>query len=411
MPDFRLVRQPVFGSTGSLMGYDIRFTDANSGGGLARSLLTGSFDVIRKRLPAFVTVTRDHLFREVLLATSPAATILVIPRDLALDTTMTEAVINYHAAGGSLALDDIRTEPNATEALLPLARWVRIDSRTGNADVLTSICTRIGISVGGATVRPQLIASHVETPGHYDAALKSGFNAFQGVFFSRPEPLPATDMPSGTVAAIRLLGMARSENIHDRELEEVIATDPVLTYQLLRLVNSAALGGRGVNSIGQAIRLIGRNAFLRWIAVAVAAQRKGTTDLDKELVRHAIERGRLLEQLGGAGRDGGTLFLVGLFSLLDAVFRMPLTEILERVSLSSEVCNALLTRSGPYAVALDFAESHELGLFENTTGIALDMGVDPSRINDFYTNAIMWAAEALDTASDHRRAGDIRRAS
>jgi EAL and modified HD-GYP domain-containing signal transduction protein len=241
--------------------------------------------------------------------------------------------------------------------------------------------------------------------------MERGFDGFQGAFFSRPEPLPAADMPQGTVAAMRLMGLARDQHVSDHQLEEVIATDPVLTFQLLRLVNSAALGGRGVASIGQALRLIGRNAFLRWLAVAVAAARKSKNGVDQELVRQAVERGRLCEQLAGGGRDSGTLFLVGLFSLLDAVFRMPLPEILERVVLSAEANEALIDRTGPYADAINFAESYELGLIENATEIAKEMGADPAKLGEFYTNAITWTADALGAALESQGAAPARKAS
>ena len=248
----------------------------------------------------------------------------------------------------------------------------------------------------------------MEELDQYEATLERGFDGFQGTFFSRPEPLPAADMPQSTVAAMRLMGLARDQKISDRQLEDVIATDPVLTFQLLRLVNSAALGGRGVASIGQALRLIGRSAFLRWLAVAVAAARKSTNGVDQELVRQAVERGRLCEQLVGSGRDAGTLFLVGLFSLLDAVFRMPIHEILERVVLSTEANEALLDRTGPYADAINFAESYELGLFENASEIAKEMGVDPSKVGEFYTNAITWTAEALGAVLESQGAASAR---
>jgi EAL and modified HD-GYP domain-containing signal transduction protein len=207
------------------------------------------------------------------------------------------------------------------------------------------------------------------------------------------------------------MGLARDPNVSDQQLTDVIAIDPVLTFQLLRLVNSAALGGRGVASIGQALRLIGRGAFLRWLAVAVAAARKSKNGIDLELVRQAVERGRLCEQLVGTGRDAGTLFLVGLFSLLDVVFRMPLAEILERVVLSTEANDALLERTGPYADAITFAESYELGLFENAAGIAREMGVDPAKAGEFYTNAITWTAEALGAVLDSQAAMPVKKAS
>ena len=171
-------------------------------------------------------------------------------------------------------------------------------------------------------------------------------------------------------------------------------------FQLLRLVNSAAVGMRGVSSIGQALRVIGRNSFLRWLAIAVAASRKSTTGVDAELVRQAVERGRLMEQLAGGSREPGTLFLIGLFSLLDAVFRMPLSDIVAKVALSDEATEALLEREGVYADALSFAESYEMGLFEYATELATGMGIDPDKVGEFYTSAIAWTGEALGSVLD-----------
>ena len=128
-----------------------------------------------------------------------------------------------------------------------------------------------------------------------------------------------------------------------------------------------------------------------------AASRKSTNGVDQELVRQAVERGRLLEQLSGSAREPGTLFLVGLFSLLDAVFRMTLPEILERVALSDDANSALLDRTGPYADALTFAESYELGMFESAAEIAKEMRIDPLRMGEMYTNSLSWTNEALGT--------------
>jgi len=391
MSDFALVRQPVFGGTGSLIGYDIRFNDADGAGSFAQSFLSGTFDLVRNRLPAFVSTTREQFIADAFLVAEPGSVVVMLPASLAPDDEVNEAIARYVAAGGVLALDEVGITPTPAEAFLPHVSWVRVDSRSGDPATINAVCDRVTRSKGV----PRLIASHVEELDQYEATLERGFDGFQGTFFSRPEPLPAADMPQSTVAAMRLMGLARDQRINDHQLEDVIATDPVLTFQLLRLVNSAALGGRGVASIGQALRLIGRSAFLRWLAVAVAAARKSTNGVDQELVRQAVERGRLCEQLVGSGRDAGTLFLVGLFSLLDAVFRMPLHEILERVVLSTEANDALLDRTGPYADAINFAESYELGLFENASEIAKEMGVDPSKVGEFYTNAITWTAEAL----------------
>jgi EAL and modified HD-GYP domain-containing signal transduction protein len=392
MSDICLVRQPVFGSKGALIGYEIRFgASQNPLEALIQSFLNGTFDVVRGGYPAFVACSPEQMIDNAFDAIDPATAILMLPRTARPEPELFEAIERFLSNGGHIALDELSEVEAPSEALLPYARWVRVDVRSEDPTVIGRVCDRLAERQPGV----KIMAFGIEELSQYELALEMGVDAFQGTFFSSPEPVPATELPQSTVAAMRLMGLARDPNVNDRKLEDVLATDPVLTFQLLRLVNSAAVGMRGVSSLGQALRLIGRNAFQRWLAVAVAASRKSSTGVDQELVRQAVERGRLLEQLGGSAREPGTLFLVGLFSLLDAVFRMTLPEILERVALSDEANSALLDRSGPYADALAFAESYELGMFENATEIAREMGIDPAGLGEFYTNALTWTNEAL----------------
>ena len=394
MSDNCLVRQPVFGASGALMAYEIRYHDSDEGHhALVQSLLSGTFDLVRGRQPAFVACSRAQLVNNTLHMMDPKSAILLLPRTLDDAPEVIEAIIRYRESGGQVALDELSEAEAPSEALLPYAAWARVDVSIDDPTIVGRVCDRVAQRQSGL----KLMAHHIEELSQYEVALQIGVDAFQGTFFSSPEPVPAADLPQSTVSAMRLMGMARDPNVNDRSLEDVLSTDPVLMFQLLRLVNSAAVGMRGVSSIGQALRLIGRNAFQRWLAVAVAASRKSATGVDQELVRQAVERGRLLEQLSGGSRDSGTLFLVGLFSLLDSVFRMTLPEILERVALSEDATAALLDRMGPYADALAFAESYELGMFESAGELAKEMGIDPSTMGELYTNALSWTDEALGT--------------
>ena len=392
MSDFCLVRQPVFGTAGALLGYEIRFRDLDDGQhAFVQSFLSGTFDLIRGNHPAFISCTRAQLLENDFQVVEPASAILLLPRDLEAEPEVIEAIVRYRDAGGSFALDALDSMELPSETLLAYVSWVRLALRGDGAAMVGRLRDRAALLNGDL----KILVHQVETAEQFAMAQQLGAQGFQGTFFSSPEPVAAADLPVGTVSAMRLMGLARDPNVSDRKLEEVIAIDPVLTFQLLRLVNSAAVGMRGVSSIGQALRLIGRNTFQRWLAVAVAASRKSSSGVDQELVRQAVERGRLMEQLGGGARDPGTLFLVGMFSMLDAVFRMSLSEILERVALSDDATSALLDRTGPYADALSFAESYEMGLFENASELARDMGVDPARIGELYTNAVGWTNEAL----------------
>ncbi len=400
MSDHCLVRQPLFGTSGALLGYDIRFRDTEEGqDAFVQSYLSGTFDLVRGKFPAFVSCSREQLIDDAFQLADPTSAILVLPASLVVDDEVRGAVERFREKQGVIALGGLGAEPAPVEALASLAGWLRFDMRLGDLPGLELARARIEALCTGAST-PRLMADHVADRAHYDQALDLAVEAFQGEFFSRPEPLPATEFPQSTVSAMRLMGLARDPKVNDRQLEEVISADPVLMFQLLRLVNSASVGLRGVSSIGQALRMIGRNSFMRWLAVAVAASRKSRNGVDAELVRQAVERGRLMEQLASPSRESGTLFLIGLFSLLDAVFRMPLADIIARVALSDDATAALLDRSGAYADALTFAESYEMGMFEYASELASDMGVDPGKLGDFYTSAISWAGETLGSVAD-----------
>ncbi len=397
MSESCVVRQPVFGVAGSLLGYEVRYNEAltpEEDGNFSSSVLSGTFDIIRDKLPAFVRTSRAMLLDGSLLTAQPGSVVAVIAPDVIADDEVMGAIERFRAAEGSIALDDMSMTPGHSDSLLPVADWIRLNARKYPAETLADISCRVS-SLLGNRPSPRCMATEIGELKHYEASLAGNASAFQGSFFSRPEPLPTAELPASTVAAMRLLGMLRSGDVDDRQLEDVIATDPALTFQLLRLVNSSALGGRGISSIGQALRLIGRSTFLRWLAIAVAVGKGAGTDVDQELVRQALERGRFIEQFANNRRDPGTLFLVGLFSLLDGLFRMPLEEILKRVELSPEATEALLNRSGPYALTLDLVESYEIGLFENATLIGAELDISQARITDAYKDAIIWAAEAL----------------
>jgi c-di-GMP phosphodiesterase len=391
MSDLCVVRQPVFSRDSELIGHEIRFRDTPEGReAFARSFVTGEFDSVRGEHRAFVPCSKGQFLGQIIELADPHTTIPLIPPDVGGEPEVIEAIERFCGAGGQIAIDQLTDVAMPSDALLPYAQWVRIDIR--NEDLAALVMT-----VKRARVRPDivLIADHVYEPRQFKIAERLGFDAFEGSHFSRPEPLPRAELPSSTISALRLLGQARNPNVQDQQLEDAISVDPVLTFQLLRIVNSASVGARGVTSIGHALRLIGRDALLRWLSLAIAASRRGGSDLDEYLVRQAVERARLCEQLAGAGRDGGTLFLVGLFSLMDAVFRVPIEDLLSRVTLAEEAREALLERTGPYADALTFAESYELGLFESASEVASAMGVDPALIGEIYAGALTWADEML----------------
>ncbi len=395
MSDICLVRQPIFDRKDAAIGYELRFRDSGDGTDpFARSYLSGSFDVFRSGLPAYVRVTRHQLLERVVNAPDPRSLVVLLAPDLAPEPEVLEVLTALTASGVTIGLDEFKLPKGAGSPVLSLlahAKLVRIDLRESDPAVLGSLVA--GLKRQGKVA----IADHVNDAKVHKHCMALGFEGFQGPHFSRPEPLPAAEIPTSTATAIRLLALARDSKTSERELEKVVSADPGITFQLLRIVNSAAVGGRGITSIQHALRLVGRNNLVRWLALASYTARTGKSGVDDELVRQAVQRAHLSESLAafGAGRDRGTAFLVGLFSLLDAVFRMPLSEVLERVNLADEVKLALLQREGIYADVLQVIESYELGLWESATEQASQLNVPTEKLPELFAESLRWAEEQI----------------
>ncbi|MEP7345667.1 MAG: HDOD domain-containing protein [Gemmatimonadaceae bacterium] len=397
MSDICLVRQPIFDRKESAIGYELRFRDPGDGSDpFARSYLSGSFDIFRSGLPAYVRVTRQQLLERVVNAPDPRSLVVLLPPDLVPDEPVLTALTELTASGVTIGLDEFKLPRGAGSPILSLlahAKIVRLDLRGYEAGVLTSIVAAL------KRQGKRSIADHVFDAKLHKECVAMGFEGFQGEHFSRPEPLPQAELPTSTATAIRLLALSRDPNTSERELERVVSGDPGITFQLLRIVNSASIGGHGIASIQHALRLVGRNNLVRWLALASYTARTGKSGVDDALIRQAVQRAHLSEALAAYGprRDTGTAFLVGLFSLLDAVFRMPLHEVLERVNLADEVKAALLHREGIYADTLQVIESYELGLWESATELAAGMGVPPEKLAELFTEALRWAEEQIPT--------------
>lgn len=395
MPDICVTRQPVFDRTETAVAYELRLRLPGDGSDpLATSVLTGSFDLLRSGLTAWVRVTREQLLADVCSAGDAKALTVLVPADIGIDDAVIATVTALAARGVGVALDEFEFPEDAgapVYRLLQAASMVRVDLRCQSMPALPHMLKTL------KAMGKRAAADHVSDATVYRDCLAAGFDAFQGSHFTRPEPLPLAALPVAAVTGFRLLAMARDPDTPDRALEDTISTDPGITFQLLRIANSAAVGGSDITSIAHALRLVGRANLMRWLGLAIAASHAGAHGPANELIRQAIQRARFCESLAtpANGFDRGALFLIGLFSLLDAVFRMPMSEILDRVSLSSDFRDALIDRSGAYADPLELVELYELGLWQGAAEAALRVSIDPARLAPAYTDALKWADEQM----------------
>jgi EAL and modified HD-GYP domain-containing signal transduction protein len=198
------------------------------------------------------------------------------------------------------------------------------------------------------------------------------------------------------MATFQLLKMVREPKTSDNEIEEVLKHDVALSYKLLRMVNSAAVGGRNIWSIGHALRILGRDPIARWLGMLLVTDTKNVDAARAELIHLALFRARMCELLAEAAsvpRAKGPLFLVGMFSVLDRLLETPMDTLVETMEFAPDVKLALLSRGDFYGAALSLVEAYERGEWDKVDALADSLGLGTIALPPMYLTALSWATE------------------
>ncbi|MBZ0106309.1 MAG: HDOD domain-containing protein [Sulfuricella denitrificans] len=293
------------------------------------------------------------------------------------------------ALGIPLALEDFEFRVEYAP-FLALCSWVKID--TSRYDALT-----LGQLVGAIqdSGKPGLIAQKVELDDAFEACRKLGFPFFQGAYFSRLQAGAPQRLDHDRMRVIEMLNLVMN-HAELSALEEKVKLDPGLSYKLLNFINSPANGlQQKIRSIGHGLTLLGYDQLYRWLTLLLFTSGKAD-GRSRALLRNALVRARFTETLGQnrfeASKRGG-LFIVGIFSLLDALLNVPMAQALSRLNLPDAVVEALLHRTGQYAPYLLLATACENFDQEAIARHAAACGLTADEVNVTHVKALIWGEE------------------
>lgn len=232
-----------------------------------------------------------------------------------------------------------------------------------------------------------------------DQPLPADIAWLAGDWYLAPPSKPNGQQAASRALALRLVQLVNAE-ADNHEIEAVLRQDPTLSYHLLRLVNSLGMGtGRRVTSFSQAILILGRQQLRRWLNLMLFAARADDPRAPM-LLAHVAVRARAMELLARAGGLNKSTqeqaFMIGMFSLLGALFGLGLPEVLQPLVITDAVRVALLERGGELGALLALLEHAERGRFAALAAAleAAQIGVDD--FNLIVADANRWM---LDVAS------------
>ena len=381
-----LARQPILDREERVIAYELLYRPIPIGGGpldpvaaTASVIVNGLSDVGLDALvgphPAYVNVTREFLLGVPSLPLAPERVVLELLEDQELDGALLDALRTLVDAGFTIALDDFQYSPEQ-EPLLELATIAKLDVRALSPERLAHDAALLK----GRGLR--LVAEKVETYEEAEYCKALGFHAFQGYYFARPALVHGRPLPSTQITTLcRLLETGTEVDID--ELETIIECDLGLSQRLLRLSNSAALSpATRVRSLRHALTLLGTRAIRRNATILSLA---GIADAPHVVLGTALVRARMAEQLAPfTSACPDRAFTVGLFSLLGALVRQPLPELLAQLPFDERTTAALLQGDAPEGRLLGAIVAHE-------RGEELPEGFPSRRVARCYRAATSWS--------------------
>ncbi len=406
--EFFLARQPILSRDGELYAYELLFRNAAAGPAgvtddltataavIAHSAELGIARVIGASL-AFINVNAQVLFSDFVQLLPRQTVVLEVLETVEVDDALVARMEQLVAKGYRFALDDVIADSARVRRLLPLVDIVKIDVSQSSDEALSDLAQTV------QRAGRKLLAEKVETREQFQFCISLGFDYFQGYYFAKPLVLSGHRLPPAQAGLMRLMAQL-SEGVDPVELERNVKQDVALGLALLRLFKAMPTQGRQpIGTLGQALTMVGRHRLRRWLQILVYAEPGAGGGASSPLLTLAATRGRLLELITQTIRPNDTTaadvaFTVGMMSLIDVLFGVPMEKVLEGLAVTPDVRAALMARQGLYGDMLRLAESieHVEDDAPQVRKLLARLGISAEEFNALQMKAFEWCASIAD---------------
>jgi len=391
-----LVREPLLDPKQRVIGYELSWQQHDDKattdeelerliGFVAENLNHADQGWLLKDKILFLEAVPDMLSRDALFDMPPERTVLSLKAADLADADVLAAVQGLRAGGVGISIRDGDLKHLGNQLGISASH---IEVRFTGADVGAQARTYAAAKQSAV----QMVGRPVSSWADFDACAALGLCAFVGKLHLTPRPGPPVKgmNPAQTIILQLMQMVQKNEDIP--KIEALLKRDPALSYKLLRFINSAGFGvGREIQSLRQAISMLGYSSMYRWLTLLLATA--SSSGYSPVLMETAVVRGRLTELLGMKALERGEgehLFVAGMFSLLDRLLGLPMQEVLDTIQLPEQVTAALLDRGGPYGPYLALAEACELNS-DLVASLAAGLGLEPVEVNKAHLSALAWA--------------------
>jgi len=312
----------------------------------------------------FINADPDLILSDIISLLPSKHIVLEVKESASITLEFLQRCKELKQKGYQFALDNIVAINSQVELLLPLVSVVKIDVLALTRNQLTQLVNQLN------HWPVLLLALKVENQEQEAHCRQLGFQMFQGYYFAKPEVMSIKRADPGKIPLLRLLALVMQNNDQNSDIDAIekeFKHQPGLSYNLLRMVNSGSDGlPLKINSIKQAVQLMGRKQLQKWIRLLLYTSSQAADSLSDEITQTAVTRGKLMELIAKAERPHDKnhherAYMVGILSLLDQLLGIEMQQIVNKLGISDDMNQALLNRQGRLGQALKLIEAKEKG--------------------------------------------------
>ncbi len=404
--DAFIARQPILDQQKNVFGYELLFRSGAENyfrpvdGDRATAILIDdavhlhSVEKLTNGSKCFINFTRKAMIDGLYTVLPAASTVVEILETVELDDELLNACRKARELGYALALDDYILDPRFAP-LLSLITLLKVEfPALTHADQLTVVAS-------AAEYGFKLLAEKVETPEQFEEAVSLGYDYFQGYFFCKPQMQRARRIPKSRAQCLRLLRKVSEPEFDVDSIEELLRSDLTLSYKLLRYLNSPAFRRtKTLNSIRHAITTLGQQPLRQWVSLIAVEELSSEKPL--ELMKTCLIRARFCELVGSRSlgmKYAADCFVVGMFSLLDAILDQPMIDLTGELNLPDPVRLALLGQDSPLLPFLKLTLAIESVQWAEISQLSDEIRIEVADLQALHLDAIEWAEKSQEPAT------------
>ncbi len=404
--NFYAARQPILDKNKKLFAYELLFRDSidnvfpdiDGDEATSKMIEASQFNMgiseFTGNKPAFINFTLETLKQGYPEMLEPDEVVVEILETIKPGKQLLAYCKDLHKKGYTLALDDYEHQ-SVWAHFYPYIKIIKIDIQLSGLDEIREV-----LKATKDYPHIKMLAEKVETYEEYDQMFQLGFDYFQGYFFAKPEMIKTKNLSPSQMAMAELLYETSKTDLDLNSITSVFERDVSLSYKLLRYANSAIFKRRNeISTIKQALVILGSGELKRFIGLMFAIT--ANPNKPSELINLAMTRAKFCELVAEDIRsqlDTSIAFLTGLLSMIDAILDEDMTSILEKLPLSEDIKQPLLTKKGVMAALIKLVEFIEQAQWDKTTLVMEKLSLDKDKVVEHYNQAVTWADEQTQAA-------------